>query len=115
MAPETETVEPPCGPELPPAPSGRQQALIREMLLRLDDALVTGAPVEAQQRLLSDLAVYAALLVHSRKTCSFDDAAFLGKLSALESAFARRGRGVDAAHLEEIRRWFAKKFAEELP
>lgn len=114
MAPASTSSGLECAPESA-AVSERQRELISEMLLRLDDALVAGAPLFAQQRMLSDLSVYASLLVRSRNPCSFEDAGFLHKLSTLEASLALHHRGLDPSHLKEIRRWFAAQFANSPP
>lgn len=82
----------------PPESSSHQRELVSEMLDRLDAALADGAPLFAQQRMLSDLSVYAHLLARNSP--------FLARLSALELSLARGHTALHPAHLAEIRAWF---------
>lgn len=110
MALASRTACPECLPESSGPIPTRQRELISEMLSRLDDAVLAGTPVFAQQRMLSDLSVCASLLVRSRSVCSIGDAEFLRRLSVLEATLAQNRRGLDLRNLEEIRGWFAARF-----
>jgi hypothetical protein len=83
----------------PAAASAHQRELVAEMLDRLDAALAEGAPLFAQQRMLSDLSVYASLL--SR------DCPILARLTALELALARDRAPLQSADLAQVRAGFA--------
>lgn len=86
--------------------SVHQCEMISEMIQRLGDGLLDGAPLFAQRRMLSDLSVYASLVFRSRSLCTIRDAEFLHNLSALEQALARNQGSIEPRHLDEIRRWF---------
>jgi hypothetical protein len=100
------TALPQSGSESPAGVSAHQSEMISEMLQRLEKALLDGAPLFAQQRMLSDLSVYANLLFRSRSICSIRDAEFLQDLSNLELALARNEGSIEPRHLDQIRRWF---------
>ena len=102
---------PECAEEDSLATTARQRELVSEMLLRLSDALAEGAPLFAQQRMLSDLSVYAHLVVRSHHSGSARDAEFLHRLARLESGLTRQQHGLDPTHLDEIRGWFDAQFA----
>lgn len=102
MAPASQTVGTESGNGL----SLHQRKMISEMIERLGQGLLDGAPLFAQRRMLSDLSVYASLVFRARSLCTIRDAEFLHNLSALEQALARNQGLLEPRHLDDIRRWF---------